>query len=55
MNSRKEKSEDVINEDKEPFSDTNDSRLSFLEIDVLGYFVEWKKDVTERPVIYTES
>lgn len=51
VNSRKEKSE----EDKEPYTDINDSRLSFLEIDVLGYLEEWKEDVTERPGIYSET
>ncbi|KAK3929509.1 Transposable element P transposase, partial [Frankliniella fusca] len=47
--------DDATNLDKEPYTDPNDFRLSFLEIDVLNYFEEWKKEVSERPGVYTDS
>ncbi|XP_034252560.1 uncharacterized protein LOC117652036 [Thrips palmi] len=55
VNTRIEPSEDTTNQDKEPFFDENDSRLSFLEKDVLNYFEDWKSEVTERPGEYTEA
>ncbi|KAK3921017.1 Transposable element P transposase [Frankliniella fusca] len=56
VNSRTEQSEeDVMNVDKEPYSDPNDSRLSFLENDVLNYFEDWKREVTDRPGIYSDT
>jgi len=56
VNTRIELSEDnALNVDKEPYTDPNDARLAFLEIDVLNYFEEWKKDVSERPGVYTDT
>ena len=57
MMNTKSCSESCVNRDVDlnAYSSINDPRLMWLENDFLGYFENWRRNVDERPSIFSQS